>query len=412
MPHGIQTPFSLGWLWAARRRSRAHYSARNNSLADASQYSAESLLAVGTNRTFVTSRPENSMTARSIGSVARVRRSPPPIATMLCVCGFRWRIVRKATPWRRRRSERDLSGNLPERRQRNIVRIMATETLVSTSASGSTVQSGPLNQADVEFYHENGFLRIPEVFTPAESQVLADDLDRLAREWATVDKRWTGPWRKVYMDEETEKTASLEAMHALSSYSQPWLAAVTNPKLVACLVQLLGPDIELHHSVMHNKPPGGQPFPMHQDHPFYPHDDGRYVDVLIHLDDTCHDNGEIRFLAGSHKQGPLPHILGTEEEPSAPHLPTDQYRLADSVAVPAKRGDVVGVQLLHRARFLHQRHRPHAAHGARRLPASAQRPAPERQHRRARHHGRRLPRAPRRRTTAASLSAACTVLPA
>ena len=218
---------------------------------------------------------------------------------------------------------------------------MATETPVGTTANGSTVQSGPLSQRDVEFYHENGFLRISAVYTPAESQALADDLDRLAREWATVDKRWTGPWRKVYMDEETEKTASLEAMHELSCYSQPWLAAVTNPKLVASLVQLLGPDIELHHSVMHNKPPGGQPFPMHQDHPFYPHDDGRYADVLIHLDDTCHDNGEIRFLSGSHKRGPLPHILGTEEEPSAPHLPTDQYRLADSVAVPAKRGDVV-----------------------------------------------------------------------
>ena len=226
---------------------------------------------------------------------------------------------------------------------------MVTETLVSTTANGTAVHSGPLNQADVDFYHENGFLRIPAVFTPAESHAQADDLDRLAREWATVDKRWSGPWRKVYMDEESEKKASLEAMHELHFYSQPWLAAVSNPKLVACLVQLLGPDIELHHSVMHNKPPGGQPFPMHQDHPFYRHDDGRYLDVLIHLDDTCHDNGAhsrhrgaavgtapprpVRFLPGSHQQGPLEHILGTEEQPSAPHLPTDRYRLVDSVAV-------------------------------------------------------------------------------
>ena len=46
-------------------------------------------------------------------------------------------------------------------------------------------------------------------------------------------------------------------------------------------------------------------------------------------------------LPGSHKQGVLEHITGTEEEPSAPHLSVDEYRLADSVAVPAKRGDVV-----------------------------------------------------------------------
>ena len=218
---------------------------------------------------------------------------------------------------------------------------MGTETLISAAPNGLAVRSGPLTQADIECYHKNGFLRIPAVFEPAESQAQADDLDRLAREWATVDKRWSGPWRKVYMDEETEKNARLEAMHELHFYSQAWLAAVTNPKLVACLVQLLGPDIELHHSVMHTKPPGGQVFPMHQDHPFYRHDDGRYLDVLVHLDDTCHENGEIRFLPGSHQQGPLEHILGTEEQPSAPHLPTDEYRLADSVAVPAKRGDVV-----------------------------------------------------------------------
>ena len=218
---------------------------------------------------------------------------------------------------------------------------MATVTLVSAAPNGAAVRSGPLTQADVEFYHGNGFLRIPAVFTPAESQAQADDLDRLAREWATVDRRWTGPWRKVYMNEEAEKNARLEAMHELHLYSQAWLATVTHPRLAACLVQLLGPDIELHHSVMHTKPPGGQVFPMHQDHPFYRHDDGRYLDVLVHLDDTCHENGEIRFLPGSHRQGPLEHILGTEEEPSAPHLPTDEYRLADSVAVPAKRGDVV-----------------------------------------------------------------------
>ena len=275
---------------------------------------------------------------------------------------------------------------------------MATETLVSTTSNGSAVGTGPLSRADVEFYHENGFLRIEEVFTPAESHAQADDLDRLAREWATVDKRWSGPWRKVYMDEETDKKASLEAMHELHCYSQPWLAAVSNAKLVACLVQLLGPDIELHHSVMHNKPPGGQPFPMHQDHPFYPHDDGRYADVLVHLDDTCHDNGEIRFLAGSHKQGPLPHITGTEERAvgAAPaHRPLPARRLGRGARQARRRG---GVQLLHRARLLYQRHRPHPAHGAGRLPAPAQQPEQRQKHRGVQHHGGRLPRAPRRGT--------------
>ena len=46
-------------------------------------------------------------------------------------------------------------------------------------------------------------------------------------------------------------------------------------------------------------------------------------------------------MPGSHKQGKIEHIHGTEAVPSSPHLPTDEYKLEDSVPVPAKRGDVV-----------------------------------------------------------------------
>ena len=41
---------------------------------------------------------------------------------------------------------------------------------------------------------------------------------------------------------------------------------------------------------MHIKPPQtGHPFPMHQDSPFYEHSDGRFLDTLVHLDDTFHE---------------------------------------------------------------------------------------------------------------------------
>jgi phytanoyl-CoA hydroxylase len=117
---------------------------------------------------------------------------------------------------------------------------------------------------------------------------------------------------------------------------------VTHAKLTKAMSDLLGPDVELHHSTLHIKPPQtGHPFPMHQDNPFYEHSDGRFVDVLVHLDDTRHENGEIRFLDGSHKLGALVHITQTPEGPCTPHLPTDIYRLEETVPVPAKRGDVV-----------------------------------------------------------------------
>jgi phytanoyl-CoA hydroxylase len=211
-----------------------------------------------------------------------------------------------------------------------------------------------LTAEQVAFYHEQGYLRIPAMFTPTETEGLSDDLDWMIEHWATKDQGWTGPWRKQYMDSETEKKSKLIALHDLQYYSANWARAVTSAKLAGAMADLLGSStspadvVEFHHSTLHVKPPEtGHPFPMHQDWAFYKHVDNRYLDVLVHLDDTRHENGEIRFLAGSHKLGMLDHIVKDEEgRGCTPHLPFKDYRLEDTVAVPAKRGDIVIFNIL------------------------------------------------------------------
>ncbi len=201
-----------------------------------------------------------------------------------------------------------------------------------------------LSPEQIASYREHGFLRIEQMFTRAETDELSDHLDWLIEDWAIKDAGWTGPWRKKYMDAETEKKSKLIALHDLQYYSDAWARAVTNRKLAAAMADLLdGGPVELQHSTLHVKPPEtGHPFPMHQDWAFYKHADNRYVDVLVHLDDTRHENGEIRFLAGSHKLGALEHVVKDEQgKGCTPHLPTDRYRLEDTIAVPAKRGDIV-----------------------------------------------------------------------
>lgn len=199
-----------------------------------------------------------------------------------------------------------------------------------------------LTREQIEFYREHGYLHIPAMFSQQETAALSEALNWIIDTWATRSAGWSGPWRQKYMTPEVEKKSQLVALHDLQFYSSEWCRAVTNPRLAEALSSLLGPNVELHHSTLHVKPPEtGHPFPMHQDDPFYPHTDGRYVDVLVHLDDTFHENGEIRFLDGSHKLGKLEHITRTAEGPCSPHLPVEQYRLEDTVPVPAKAGDVV-----------------------------------------------------------------------
>jgi phytanoyl-CoA hydroxylase len=199
-----------------------------------------------------------------------------------------------------------------------------------------------ITDAQVAFYREHGYLHIPQVFTPAEIDELSDEMNRLMKEWATTNQGWTGPWRRDYMDAATEKKSKLTAMHDLHFYSAPWMRVITNTKVASIMSAILGPNVELHHSTMHVKPPStGHPFPMHQDNPFYAHENGEYVDALVHLDDTSAANGEIRFLDGSHKLGAIKHVTETAEGPCTPHLPFEQYSLESTVPVPAKRGDLV-----------------------------------------------------------------------
>jgi phytanoyl-CoA hydroxylase len=199
-----------------------------------------------------------------------------------------------------------------------------------------------ISDEQVNFYHEHGYLHIPNVFSESEMDGLSNDMNRLMKEWAMTNQGWTGPWRKAYMDEKTEKKSKLTAMHDLHYYSAAWMRAVTHPGIALAMHRLLKSDVEMHHCTMHVKPPGsGHPFPMHQDNPFYAHENGNYVDILVHLDDTSHANGEIRFVDGSHKLGAIDHVTKTAEGPCTPHLPFEQYHLEDTVAVPAKRGDIV-----------------------------------------------------------------------
>ncbi len=201
-----------------------------------------------------------------------------------------------------------------------------------------------LTPEQVAFYHEHGYLHIPAMFAPAETDELSDHLNWLIETWAIKDQGWTGPWRKKYMDEATDKKSQLIALHDLQYYSDAWARAVTNRKLAGAMADLLdGGPVELHHSTLHVKPPEtGHPFPMHQDWAFYKHMDNRYADVLVHLDDTRHENGEIRFVDGSHKLGPLEHVVKDDAgRGCTPHLPVERYSLQDTVAVPARRGDIV-----------------------------------------------------------------------
>ncbi len=203
-----------------------------------------------------------------------------------------------------------------------------------------------LTAEQIDYFNENGYLRIPQVYTPEEVGAMERELDQLIQDWATTNMGWTGPWRQVYMSPDVEQRSMLTHLHDLHFYSEAWCRAVTHPRLTDALADLLGPNVELHNTTLHIKPPEtGMPFPLHQDSPFYRHEGFSYVDAIVHLDDTNDDNGCLRFVPGSHNQGHIEHITEVNGEPCSPRLPTDRWRLEDTVACPAQAGDVVAFSI-------------------------------------------------------------------
>jgi phytanoyl-CoA hydroxylase len=194
-----------------------------------------------------------------------------------------------------------------------------------------------LSAEDVRFYTEHGYLRLKGVFTPDEVAELSEDLDAVIENFATRGKGWSGPWRQQLMDATEEQQSVLVALHEIEMYAASWMRAIVKPRLTQSLADILGPAVEFHHATLHAKGPDfGAPFPMHQDYPFYPHQDGRYIDAILHVDGADDDSGCLKFLDRSHTLGALQHNMT-----GSPHLDQTVYRLDEAVSVPADPGDVV-----------------------------------------------------------------------
>ena len=66
-----------------------------------------------------------------------------------------------------------------------------------------------LSPEQIQFFNENSYLRIPQVFTPEEVEAMSRELDQLLQDWATTNMGWSGPWRQVYMSPDVEKRSML-----------------------------------------------------------------------------------------------------------------------------------------------------------------------------------------------------------
>ena len=171
-----------------------------------------------------------------------------------------------------------------------------------------------LDADTVATYEEQGWVVVPDVFSPKEINVLETAaLQVLDRPGPEVGREADGTphvcWGMHLFD---ERLGSL----------------VRHPRLVAPCRQLLGGDFFVHQSRINMKQTNGSVVAWHQDFGTYHRVDGvpdpRGIMIAVFVDDVTHVNAPLLAVPGSHREG----LVSTAHvDPTAPdHEQVAKYR--------------------------------------------------------------------------------------
>jgi ectoine hydroxylase-related dioxygenase (phytanoyl-CoA dioxygenase family) len=202
----------------------------------------------------------------------------------------------------------------------------------------------------LEYFRENGFAVLGDAFSPTEVAEINKDAERLCRgEYGTID---TGkPLAGVRSTDELMR--QFLCIHYPHKVSEVAMGAMKNPRVIAALTGLIGPNVKAMQSMLFIKSEGKPGQAWHQDEYFIPTRDRSLTAAWIALDDATVENGCLWALPGSHRPGVLypardqtdPRFDCTTEAYDFPYRDEDAVPLE----VPAGAAVIFNGYLLHRS---------------------------------------------------------------
>ncbi len=142
-------------------------------------------------------------------------------------------------------------------------------------------------------FRERGYFRLGPVFQGAELEALRTAYDAVLAQPLRLGERGKGPFEYIH------------SFHVQSPVLCRW---ATSPRLVAPMIELLGPDVRLYWDQAVSKPPGAtSDVPWHQDNGYTPVEPEEYVTCTVALDAMTRENGCLWIQPGSHRLGVRPH---------------------------------------------------------------------------------------------------------
>lgn len=208
-----------------------------------------------------------------------------------------------------------------------------------------------LKPEEKQFFDENGYYVARGLHSPDEVEALRAEIHELMTRTEGRSKcikyDFMEPSEEYGVDSFNPMNVVGMMDHTLAN--DFWFDHFTDPRVVAILSDVLGPNIDFHNGKIRNKPPGFEAKQgWHQDFPYERHDVPHLAAAITYLEETRLEAGSTEVLPGTHRTGEWDTFDGhriSEEEVQK------RYQPGDEVVLEAKPGDVLifHVLTLHRA---------------------------------------------------------------
>lgn len=159
-----------------------------------------------------------------------------------------------------------------------------------------------LTNAQVEDYHDKGYIVVEGVLSPEKLAKLREETDKIIAAASAVTEN-----DALYDLEDSHSASNPRVRRIKEPYHHvPYFWDLAKDTDVTDIVaQLVGPNVRVYGGKMNMKAAGyGAPVEWHQDWAFYPHTNDDVLATGMLLDDCDEANGPLMVVPGSHK-GPV-----------------------------------------------------------------------------------------------------------
>ena len=197
-----------------------------------------------------------------------------------------------------------------------------------------------LTQEQIDQFHQEGWLFIPELFSPEEVAVLKREAETIYREHRPE------VWR--------EKNGSPRTAFAAHTYNEAFRLLGAHPRMIRPVEQLFGEPVYMHQYKINAKSAfTGEVWQWHQDYGTWLRDDGmmepRAMNISVFLDEVMPINGPLLLVPRSQTAGNLEaaHDLETTSYPLWTLDNETVTRLVEQGGIVAPTGKAGGMLMFH-----------------------------------------------------------------